>query len=457
MKNGTRDMTVGNPTGLILRFSLPILAGNALQQLYSLVDSLIVGRMLGVTALTAVSASGWLDWTVLSLAMGLAQGFSIRAAQEYGAKDYAGLRRTVGQSALIAVIVTVLLGLVSQLLLRPTLLLMRTKTEIIDLTEGYLRIIFAGLPLTMALNVLAGFLRALGNSRTPLVAMVCSTTVNILLDVLFIGPLQMHVNGGALATVSAQAVSVLICAVAFRRTQALCPGKEDLRPDRPKCRQLLRLGSPVAFQNLVISIGGLILQTVVNGFSYAFVAGYNAASRLQGLVEIAGASLGGGVSTFAGQNRGAGRLDRVRQGLRKSAFIGFVMGAAVGAAVALAGRPLLSMFITADESAPPDFIPQVMTIGYRFLCVMSGGLPMLYLLFVYRSTLQGLGNTVVPMISGFVELAMRVGAALLLPLLMAEWGVCFAEILAWIGAAILLMVGYYREIGKLEQTPALES
>lgn len=439
-------MTTGSPTKLILRFSLPILAGDALQQLYSLVDSLIVGRMLGITALTAVSASGWLDWTVLSLTMGLSRGFAIMAAQEFGAKDGRGLRKTVGQSALIAMAVTVLLGILSQLLLRPVLTAMRTKAEIFSLTEGYLRIIFAGLPLTMALNVLADFLRAVGNSRTPLYALICSTMTNILLDFLFIGPLHMNVYGGALATVTAQAVSVTVCAVAFFRTRELRPERRDLKPDFRKCRQLMRLGSPVAFQNLVISVGGLILQTVVNGFSYAFVAGYNAASRLQGLVEIAGGSLGGGVSTFAGQNRGAGRMDRVKLGLRASARIGFLMAVAVGAAVVIGGRPLLSLFITADAEADPAFVPLVMTCGYRFLCVMAGGLPMLYLLFVYRSALQGMGNTVIPMISGFVELAMRVGAALLLPLLIGEWGVYFAEILAWIGAAILLISGYYREI-----------
>ena len=441
-----KDMTRGNPTRLIVLFALPVLAGNALQQLYSLVDSLIVGRILGVTALAAVTASGWLDWTVLSIAMGLAQGFSIQAAQSFGAKDLPELRRTVGQSILLACAATVALELLSQLLLPTVLTWLNTPPETFALTERYLRIIFAGLPLVMALNVLAGFLRALGNSRAPLIAMLCSTCVNIGLDLLFVGKLGMHVEGGALATVLAQGVSVTVCALAVARLKQLHPAAEDLRPDHAMCRKLLRLGSPLAFQNLVISIGGLVLQSVVNGFGFVFMAGYNAASRLQGLVEIAGGSVGTAVGTFAGQNYGARRLDRVRLGLRRSAQLAAVLGIAVGGVMVLFGRQLLSLFLVSED---PALIGEILTFAYRFLCVMSAGLPMLYLLFVYRSTLQGMGDTVIPMVSGFVELAMRILAALLLPRLIAEWGVYFAEIAAWAGAAVLLMIGYYRRIAEV--------
>ncbi|MBR4459553.1 MAG: MATE family efflux transporter [Clostridia bacterium] len=443
-----RDMTRGSPTRLILTFSLPILATNALQQLYSLVDSLVVGNILGVTELSAVSSSGWLDWTVLSIAMGLAQGFAIQIAQSFGAKHHAELRRAVGQSLLIAAVTVVLLEAASQLLLRPVLTLMKAPAETIDMTEAYLRIIFAGLPLVMAVNVLGGFLRSVGDSRTPLIAMVFATVVNIGLDILFVSALH-RVEGGAIATVCAQAVSALICFLAVRRMPLLHPSREDLRPDRAMCRRLLRLGGPIAFQNFVISVGGLVLQTVVNGYPFPFIAGYNTASRMQGLVEMAGGSLGGGVATFAGQNTGARRLDRVREGLRKSALIGLLLALTVGALIVIFGRQLLSLFMGSDERTLLLY-DQVMQSGYRFLCVMAAGLPMLYLLFVYRSTLQGMGDTVIPMLSGFVELAMRIGMALLLPLLFHEWGVYIAEIAAWIGAAILLIIGCYRRLRRME-------
>ena len=443
----TKDMTVGNPVKLILLFALPILAGNMLQQLYSLVDSLIIGQLLGVTALTAVSASGWLDWAVLSVPMGLAQGYSIHAAQCYGGKRFDELKKTVAQSYLISLAVTAVLEILSQLLLRPVLVLMNSPEETIRLTENYLRIIYAGLPVVMCLNVFSGFLHALGNSKTPLLALACSTAVNIVLDWWFVGSLGLGTNGGAYATVIAQAVSAAICLAAVLKIPELRPRRTDYRPDRRVIGKLVRLGFPIAFQNLIISVGGLVLQGVVNAFGFIFMAGYNAAARLQGLVEIAGSSLGNAAGTFTGQNIGAGRKDRVRLGLRRSAQIGFGLALAVGLVMVVLGKPILSLFIR-DEA---ELAEQVMAIGFDFLRVMAAGLPMLYLLFVYRSTLQGLGDTVIPMVSGFVELALRVGTALLLPLLIGYWGVYLAEIAAWIFAGVFLIVGCYHRLRKISE------
>ena len=437
-----KDMTSGNPVKLILFFALPILAGNMLQQLYSLIDSLIIGRLLGVTALTAVSASGWLDWAVLSIPMGLAQGYSIHAAQCYGGKRYDELKRTVAQSYLISLCVTVVLEIFSQSLLHPVLTWMNSPEETIRLTENYLRIIYAGLPVVMCLNVFSGFLHALGNSKIPLLALACSSAVNISLDWWFVGSLGFGTNGGAYATVIAQAVSAAICLAAVLRIPELQPGQKDFRPDRTVIKKLVRLGFPIAFQNLIISLGGLVLQGVVNAFGFVFMAGYNAASRLQGLIEIAGASLGNAAGTFTGQNIGAGKKERVRKGLRRSAQIGFLLALLIGMIMVLFGKPILSLFIR-DEA---ELAGQVLAIGYDFLRIMAAGLPMLYLLFVYRSTLQGLGDTVIPMVSGFLELALRVGTSLLLPMLMGYWGVYIAEIAAWIGAGIFLIIGCYHRL-----------
>ena len=438
----TKDMTAGNPVKLILIFALPILAGNMLQQLYSLVDSLIIGRLLGVTALTAVSASGWLDWAVLSVPMGLAQGYSIHAAQCYGGKRFADLKRSVAQSYLISIAATILLEFASQFLLHPVLVWMNSPDETIRMTENYLRIIYAGLPVVMCVNIFSGFLHALGNSRVPLIALACATTVNIALDWWFVGSLGMGTNGGAYATVLAQVVSAVICFRAVLKIPQLKPEKKDYRPDKKVIRKLVRLGFPIAFQNLIISLGGLILQGVVNAFGFVFMAGYNAAARFQGLIEIAGTALGNAAGTFTGQNFGAGKMDRVREGLRRSAQIGFLLAVSIGLIMVFFGKPLLSLFIR-EEAGVSD---QVMGFGYDFLRIMAAGLPMLYLLFIYRTTLQGLGDTVVPMVSGFVELALRIGAALLLPTVIGYWGVYLAEIAAWIGAGIFLIIGCYRRL-----------
>ena len=323
---------------------------------------------------------------------------------------------------------------------------MNTPAETFSLTEGYLRIIYGGLPVVMAVNVLNGFLHALGNSRTPLAALAVASVVNMVLDWFFVGTCHMGINGGACATVIAQVISTLISFRAVRRLNILHPERKDLRPDRRMTARLIRLGVPIAFQNVIIAVGGLILQGVVNGFGFVFMAGYNAASRLQGLVEMAGASLGNAVGTFAGQNIGAGKKDRVRKGLHSSARIGAGMALVIGGFMILFGKQILGLFIR-DEQALAE---QVLAFGYQFLCVMAAGLPMLYLLFVYRSTLQGLGNTFIPMVSGFVELGMRVGCALLLPLMLGVWGIYTAEIAAWAGAAVLLIIGCYRELRKIQ-------
>ncbi len=450
MQPRTKDMTSGSPTRLILMFSLPMILSNLLQQVYSLVDSVVVGRIEGVTALTAVTASGWLDWAVISIAIGLSQGFAIQIAQSFGAGDHRTTRRACGQSILLSAATFLLMETVSQLSLYPILRLLRTPEDFIDLTALYLRIIFAGMPLVIGSNLLSGFLRSVGNSRTPLVAMVLATFTNIVLDILFVAKFHWGVAGVAIATSLAQGVSFLVCLWAVIRLPMLHPQRDDLRPDFPMMRQLMRLGGPIAFQFIVISIGGLILTRVVNGFGFIFVAGYNAAARLQGPLEMVGGSISASLGTFAGQNFGAGKLDRVRKGVRSCAFITVAIALLLAAVIIPLRREILSLFVQDD----PAVVEQVLDYGSNFLTVMASGICALYVLFTYRSALQGLGDTFIPMMSGFVELAMRLGCALLLPPLIGEWGVYLAEIFAWLGAAVLLAIGYFRRIRALSRRMA---
>ena len=445
MPSRTKDMTQGSPARLILFFCLPILAGNIFQQLYSLVDTFVVGRVEGVTALAAVSSAGWLDWTLLGLAMGLAQGFAIQIAQSFGAGDFDELRQATGQSLTLSAGIVLVLEIIAQALLRPVLTLMNTPPDTYELTCLYLRIIFGGLPVVMGFNLLAGFLRSVGNSRTPLIAMVTAALCNIALDILFVAFFGWSVAGVGIATVISQGLSCLICLVAVMRLPVFRITAKDLRPTREVSGRLMKLGLPIGFQNFIISIGGLVLQGVVNAQGFIFMAGYSAASRLQGLIELAGTALSAAVGTFTGQNFGARRLDRVKLGLRKSVQIGTIMAVIVAAVVLIWGKPLLRLFIQDD----PAIVEQVLTYGHRFLVFMGSGLFALYMLFVYRSTLQGLGDTFVPMISGIVELFMRIGSALLLPLFMGEWGIYLSEIMAWAGAAVLLIWGYYHRVRLL--------
>lgn len=445
----TRDMTTGSPTRHLIFFTLPIIAGNAFQQLYSLVDSFVVGQV-SVDALTAVASAGWLDWLVLSLAIGLAQGFGIQVAQSFGAGDYDELHRAVGQSLILSVATVVVVEILAQVFIWPILVMMDMPDLTIRMTESYLRIIFAGLPLVMGFNLFSGFLRSVGNSVTPLIAMICAALTNMVLDVLFVMGFGWGVEGAALATISGQGLSCLICLIAVLRTPVMHISRSDLRFDGKMCARLMKLGIPISFQNLIISIGGLALQKVVNGFRYAFVAGFNAANRLVGLLELAGASLGNAVGTFAGQNLGAGRIDRVKLGQRRAAQLSILLGVLVGGVIILFGKVILGMFVTDSD---PVKVAETLEVAYQYLTVMCIGLPMLYLLFTYRTTLQGIGDTFIPMVSGFVELVMRIACAVALPLVMGEWGIYLSEIAAWVGAAILLMWGYYRRIHLLERNP----
>ena len=443
----TRDMTTGSPTRHLILFCLPIMAGNAFQQLYSLVDSFVVGQV-SVDALTAVASAGWLDWLIMSIAMGLAQGFAIQIAQSFGAGDHDELHRAVGQSLLLSAITVVTVEIIAQVFLWPMLVAMEMPQQTIHMTESYLRIIYAGIPLVMGFNLFAGFLRSVGNSTTPLYAMVAASLTNIVLDILFVMGFGWGVQGAAIATMCGQCLSCIICLVAVIRTPVMRITGKDLRFDGKMCVRLMKLGTPIAFQNLIISIGGLALQRVVNTFRYAFVAGINASSRLFGLIELAGASLGNAVGTFAGQNLGAGLLDRVRLGMRRAAQLGVLFGVIVAAMMLLFGKGLISLFLTDVDAVK---VADTLEVAYLYLAVMSFGLPMLYLLFGYRTTLQGIGDTFIPMVSGFVELVMRILCAVALPMFLGEWGIYIAEIAAWVGAAVLLIWGYYRRMNQLEK------
>lgn len=443
----TRDMTTGSPMRHLILFTLPIMAGNIFQQLYSLVDSFVVGQV-SVDALTAVASAGWVDWLILSLAMGLGEGFAIQIAQSFGSGNHVELHCAVGQSLLISAVTVFTLETIAQIFLWPLLVLLDMPAQTIHMTERYLRILFAGMPVVMGFNLLSGFLRSVGNSVTPLAAMVVASLTNIALDVLLVLVLGWGVEGAAFATLGGQVLSCGICLVTVARTPVLRISRHDLRFNGRMCARLMRLGAPLAFQNLIISMGGLVLQRVVNGYRYIFVAGFNAASRLGGLLQLAGASLGSAVGTFAGQNLGAGRIDRVKQGVRQAVQMSILLGVIVAVVMIIFGEAVLGLFIT---DVDPAKVAATMEVAYTYLIVMNLGLPMLYLLFAYRTTLQGIGDTFLPMLSGVMELVMRILCALVLPLFMGELGIYLSEIAAWGGAAVLLMWGYYHRIHQLDK------
>lgn len=445
MSSKVKDMTSGSPARLIMLFAIPLMLGNIFQQLYTMVDTIVVGQIVGVQALAALGAVEWVMWLVLGVASGMTQGFSILIAQYYGAREIKDLKKALAHSYILTAILAAAVLVVSQSGAYGLLRFLNTPENIIGMSMSYLRVVFCGIPMIAAYNIFASALRAMGNSKTPLTAMILAAIINVVLDILFVAQFHMGVAGAAAATVIAQSFSAVYCFLVLRKINIVKLEKSHFSKDVILDKKLLKLGTPIVFQNVIIAVGGLVVQYVVNGYGFLFVAGFTATNKLYGLLEMAAISYGYAIVTYVGQNLGAKRPDRIKKGVRASAVIAAITSAVISVVMILWGKTILSLFISGD----PKQTQQVLEIAYRYLFIMACFLWILYFLYVYRSALQGLGDTVIPMMSGVAEFVMRVGVALLLPLAMGENGIFYAEITAWTGAAVLLAVNYYRRVKTL--------
>lgn len=434
MKGKTMDMTAGRPAALLLRFSMPLIFGNLFQQLYTFVDTVIVGQKLGVPALAALGATEWLSFMMFGFIQGLTQGFSIGISQSFGEGKKHLIQQGIFQafcaSAGAAVIVTV----IGQGILVPVLKLLRTPEEIFGMAHLYLEILYFGIPISFAYNMLAAILRALGNSRAPLIAVLTASFVNIFLDIVFVMGLGMGIQGAAYGTLLSQICAVLCCIAALGRIEQAKVEPGNRKINGRMLAEQVRLGVPMGLQNIITAVGGLAVQTVVNGFGMLFLAGYTAANRLYGLLETAASSYGYAISTYTAQNIGAGKKERVRSGILVSLLIGAVTAYLMSFIMVVWGRPILGLFI-ADSQTETE---AALRIGYRFLCVLAGFFPLLYALYILRSCIQGMGNSTMPMLSSLIQVAMRIFCAAVLTRYIGNAGVFWGEIMAWLGADLFL-------------------
>ncbi|MDO5807405.1 MAG: MATE family efflux transporter [Lachnospiraceae bacterium] len=440
-------MTEGKPIALIIAFAIPLMLGNVFQQLYSVVDSMVVGKFLGVDALAALGATTWPNWVILGFLQGLTQGFSIVMSQAFGAQDGKKLRRAVGNSAVLSALSAVVLFLFGQIFARAMLGLLSTPEEIVPYAMVYLRISFLGIPVITGYNLFAAILRALGDGQTPLRAMAVASIVNVLLDLLFVTVFGWGIAGAAIATVTAQLCSCILCFNRVRKIEILALARSDFRLDGRLSKGMFILSMPMALQNLLIAGGGMIVQSVVNRYGMVFIAGFTAGSKLHGVLEIATSSYGFAMTTYVGQNLGAGRMDRIHKGVRSALVAAVATSAVIAGTMLLSGRLILSGFVSGTEQE----IAETISVAYRYLTIMCVCLPVLYVLYIIRSSLQGMGNTVWPMISGIGELIMRTSAALLLPAVVGETGVFLEEVLAWFGADVILISSYLVTVRKTEE------
>lgn len=439
-------MTAGHPGKLLLAFALPLMLGNVFQQLYTVVDTAIVGKGVGMDALAALGTVDWLNWMFIGIAQGFTQGFSVQMAQKFGEGDIPGLKKAVGVSLILTAWIGVALAAVSQLALPMFVQMLRIPAQLQSTAMLYVRVLFAGIPGMMFYNFCASILRAVGNSKTPLYAMIAAALTNIVLDCLAVFVLDWGIAGAAAATVVAQILSGVVCAVKIWKTPELRFGKSDLAFDGGYAKRLMYLGIPVALQNIIISVGGMAVQSVVNRFETSFIAGFTASNKLYGVLEIAAISYGYAVTTYTGQNYGAGQWDRIRKGTRWAVIISLLTSLVIGVAMILLGRPITMLFISTET---PELAAAAGEVAYRYLCMMSAALPVLYLLYAYRSALQGMGNTRIPLLSGVLEFVTRVGAAVIIGDIGYQMGLLAVEPMAWLSAAVLLCISYYVSAAKL--------
>lgn len=445
-KSMTKDLTKGNPTKLILLFTLPLLLGNLFQQFYSMADTVIVGRTIGVNALAAVGATGSIMFLILGFAQGLTSGFSIVTAQRFGAEDYEGVRRSVTTSVMLSAVITVILTALSMSLAMSVLKIMNTPSEIIEDSYRYIIVIYGGIGACVLFNLLSNIIRALGDSKTPLVFLIIACILNIALDFIFILSFSMGVAGAAWATIIAQLLSGILCILyMIKKLPILRFHKNDWKPDCHWIVRHLKVGLPMAFQMSIIAIGTMILQTALNALGATAVAAFTAAQKIDTVATQPLMSFGVTMSTYAAQNYGAGNISRIRQGVRQCSILSVVVSLLSGAGIILASTTFVKLFVGGDQ-------PEVIRLAKIYLIFNCSMYFMLSLLFIYRYTLQGLGKSLIPTVAGIMELIMRTIAAVFLAQSIGFAGVSMASPIAWIGALIPLAFAYFYTIKKLEKS-----
>ncbi len=445
-----KDLTYGKPAKVILTFAIPIILANLFQQIYNLVDMMIVGRFLGFQALAGVGATGGMSFLVLGFSIGITGGFGIMIAQFYGAKDFDRMRQSIGTSLILCATLSLLLTVIALLSLKPLLNLINTPESIFQYSYQYMFVIYAGIFANMAYNMVSCILRALGDSRTPLYFILFSSLLNVGLDLVCIVVLGWGVRGAAMATVFSQMISAVLCFIyAWRRYPEIRLSVKDFRTSVSFIWSHLRIGLPMALQFSITALGVIILQGALNHFEDTYIAGFSAANRVQQLSATVGVSFGVAMANYAGQNYGAGEIGRVRRGVRATIFLSLGVCAVASAFMSIFADWLTTLFLNADTlNGPTDTVEQIFGASRLYLYVSAAFFPFLYVLFVYRNALQGIGKTFWPLMAGVVELLIRIVTSAVLPPRMGFPGIPLIDVLAWVGACVMLAVAYYCLIPK---------
>ena len=437
-----KNMATGSPGKNILYFALPVFAGNLFQQIYNVVDTVIVGKFVSTEALAAVGSTGTINFMILGFMTGLMAGITVLTSQRFGAEDMRGMRRSVASAGMIAIAATIILTAISLLGMHRLLVLMNTPDDIFDDAYQYIMIICAGILVQVLYNLFACILRALGNSKVPLYFLLFSASMNIILDLVSIIVLKMGVAGAAYATVISQGVSAVLCFIYMvKKVPILHLTREDFHVEGRLIKNQLAVGLPMAFQYSITAIGTTMVQMALNTLGSTYVAAFTAASKCEQMAGQAYIALGSAMATFAAQNVGAGRYDRVRKGFARATMFGVIFSVVIGLVMYFFGYIVTGLFVTGDATQIEGMVDTYMKYTALFLIPLT-------VVNVYRNGIQGMGYGLLPMTAGIAELVGRGSVALIAIHYHSYAGVCLASPMAWILASALLLTMYFAIMKK---------
>ena len=442
------NMTEGSPIKHMIMLALPLMATNIGQQLYGIVDAVIIGRGAGVHGFAAVGACDWFIWAILWAVQGLTQGFSSLIAQHFGAGRYKDMRRAVCMSTQLCAIFGVSITAVFVILSKTLLISVNTPEDIFQDAYIYLTSIFCGTLMVMGYNMAAAVLRAVGDGKTPLLAMVVAGVTNIVLNTLFVVGLDLGVGGAAAATLIAQTLAFLFCFIEIRRSELFETETDDWQWDPKMAKEMCRLGIPLSLANSVIVIGGIAAQAVTNLQGAVFMAGSAAATKFHGILDCSAVAIGFASATFVGQNYGAKKLLRIRKGIKQAAVISIIVACVIMLVMRFAEKPLVSLFL--DSSM--EHADMALEVAFEYVAIMTEMIIAAYLMYLFKYSLQGLGNTVAPMLSGILEVAVRIFVAYVLVERFGSHALFYRDGAAWILAAVFMIICFIFTLRKRERS-----
>ena len=444
----SKEMTAGPALPLILKFTLPLLLGNLLQQTYSLVDAAIVGKFLGINALASVGASTSVVFLILGFCNGCCGGFGIPVAQKFGARDYSTMRSYAAVSLKLAAGMSVVIALLTCILCEDILRIMRTPENIFEGAYAYLLVTFIGVPCTFFYNLLSSIIRALGDSKTPFWFLLFAAVLNIILDLFCILVLGWGVAGAAIATVFSQGLSAVLCYIyMYRKFEILQGTPKERRFQSKLAKTLLYIGVPMGLQFSITAIGSIMLQSAVNTLGAVYVSSFAAAAKVKQLAMCPYDGFATASATFGSQNLGAGNLKRIREGLKSGIIISVLYSIGIGIVLIFAGSKIALLFVSGSETEVLGYVQQLLTCAgffYFFLAFLN----------CTRLTIQGLGYSAIAMCAGLSELLAR---GLMSVFVIPRFGytaVCFTDQTAWIAATCVVMPVFFAIMKRLEKRQA---